>query len=153
MREHPSANKIIDRFKSLKPKGIDTMATTKMTNKVAYEMAITALSASNLPNKDEAIAKIAKAIEQLEKKSAGSGKPTKTQLANMALAEGIAEFMANQPNRLFSISEISKECPAVLGENPQKIRPLLTTLIQQKRVERTEVKGKPMFQFVGEVED
>ena len=128
------------------------MATTKMTNKVAFEMAISALQASNLPNKDEAIAKVAKAIEQIEKKSSkSSGTPTKAQQANAVLAEQVAEFMADQSDRLFSISELSKECPAVLGANPQKIRPLLSGLIEQKRVERTEVKGKPMFQYIGEV--
>ena len=73
--------------------------------------------------------------------------------ANAVLAEEVAEFMANQPNRLFSISELSKECPAVAGATPQKIRPLLTTLISQKQVERTEEKGKPMFKFIGEVEE
>ena len=128
------------------------MATTKMTNKVAFELAISALSASSLPDKDEAIAKIAKAIEQLDKKSAKSStEPTKAQKANAVLAEGLAEFMAEQPDRLFTISELSKECPAVMGATPQKIRPLLTGLISQKRVERTEEKGKPMFQYIGEV--
>ena len=127
------------------------MATTKMTNKVAFEMAITALSASDLANKDDAIAKIAKAIEQLDKKSSkASTEPTKAQKANAVLAEGIAEFMAEQPDRLFTISELSKECPAVMGATPQKIRPLLTSLIGQKRVERTEEKGRPLFQFVGD---
>ena len=127
------------------------MATTKMTNKVAFEMAITALTASDLANKDEAIAKIAKAIEQLDKKSSkASTEPTKAQKANAVLAEGIAEFMAEQPDRLFTVSELSKECPAVMGATPQKIRPLLTSLIGQKRVERTEEKGKPLFQFVGD---
>ena len=130
------------------------MATTKMTNKTAFEMAIIALRSSTLENKDEAIAKVAKAIEQLEKKSAkSSGEPTKAQKANAVLAEGLAEFMAEQPDRLFTISELSKECPAVQGATPQKIRPLLTSLIQQKRVERTEEKGKPLFQFIDSEEE
>ena len=131
------------------------MATTKkMTNKTAFEMAIIALRASSLEDKDEAIAKMEKAIEQLDKKSSkSSGTLTKAQQANAVLAEGVAEFMAEQPDRLFSISEISKECPAVMGATPQKIRPLLTALIQQKRVERTEEKGKPLFQFIGSEEE
>ena len=107
------------------------------------------------PEAEEAKAKIVKEIENISKKSSkASGTPTKAQQANAVLADSVAEFMAEQPNRLFTIAEISKECPAVLGATPQKIRPLLTTLIQQKQVERSEGKGgKPMFQFIGEVED
>ena len=127
------------------------MATTKMTKATAFAIALELVNQSAHPEKDEVSAKLAKEIENLSKKSAGSGKPTKTQLANMALAEGIADWMT--PGVAYSISDISKHCPAVLGETPQKIRPLLTTLIQQKVVERTEVKGKPMFTRYAEEED
>ena len=130
------------------------MATTKnaMTKAQAFALAIEALNGSAVANKDEAITKIAKEIENLSKKS-GSGKPTKAQEANAVIAKELAEFMANQNTRLFSIGELSKECPAVLGMNSQKIRPLLTGLIKQNLVERTEEKGKALFQYVGEVED
>ena len=41
-----------------------------------------------------------------------------------------------------------------MGFNPQKIRPMLTNLIKANQVERSEGKGgKPLFRFVGEVED
>ena len=131
-----------------------TNTTPKFTKAMAFAIALEALSASNHPQAEEAKAKIIKEIENLAKKSgSSSGKLTKAQEANIALAEGVAEYMADQPARLFSISELSKECPAVLGATPQKIRPLLTSLIQQKRVERTEQKGKPVFQYIGEVEE
>jgi hypothetical protein len=92
-------------------------------------------------------------VPEALKSSKASGTLTKAQQANAVLADGVAEFMAEQPNRLFTIGELSKECPVVLGATPQKIRPLLTTLISQKRVERTEEKGKPMFQYIGEGEE
>ena len=130
------------------------MATTKnMTKAVAFALAIEALNASNLENRDEAVAKIAKEIENLSKKNSKSGAPTKAQIENAELARGIVEFMSAQPNRLFSIAELSKECPAVMGKTPQKIRPLLSALIKENLVERTEEKGKPMFQFVGEIDE
>ena len=52
--------------------------------------------------------------------------------------------------RSYSISELSKNCPAVLGATPQKIRPLLTGLIKSNAVVRTEEKGKPLFTKVDE---
>ena len=129
------------------------MATTKkMTKAQAFAIALEVLNASNHPEKDEAIAKVQTEIDNISKKSSkSSGKPTKAQEANAVLAQSVAEFMADQPDRLFTISEISKECPAVMGATPQKIRPLLTALIKEQKVERTEGKGgKPLFQFVGE---
>ena len=131
------------------------MATTnKMTKASAFSIALELVNQSTHPDKVAVAEKITKEIENLGKKNSNSGKPTKAQQANAVLAQSLAEFMSDQPDRLFTISEISKECPAVLGANPQKIRPLLSNLIQQKLVERTEGKGgKPLFQFVGEVED
>ena len=127
--------------------------TAKMTKAVAFALAIKALETTDFPERDEAIAKLTKEIENVSKKN-GSGKMTKAQEANAVLANSVAEFMAENPTRLFTIAEISKECPAVLGMTPQKIRPLLSSLIKSNLVERTEVKGKPVFQFVGEeVED
>ncbi len=128
--------------------------TAKMTKAVAFALAIKALETTNFPERDEAIAKLAKEIENVSKKNSGSGKMTKAQEANAVLANSVAEFMAENRTRLFTIAELSKECPAVLGMTPQKIRPLLSSLIKSNLVERTEVKGKPVFQFVGEeVED
>ena len=133
-----------------------TMTEKKITNKVALEKAIACMSlyGEHTPETAEVIAKLEKMLESTAKKNSKSGKPTKTQEANAILIDGIAEFMADQPDRLFTISEISKECPAVMGATPQKIRPLLTALIKEQKVERSEGKGgKPLFQFVGEVEE
>ena len=118
------------------------MATTKMTNKTALETAISVLSADNAH--DEVVAKLQKMLESLEKKSAKtSSEPTKAQKANLALAEQMLEWM--EEDTPYTISELSKNCPAVLGATPQKIRPLLTGLISAKAVVRTEEKGKPIF--------
>lgn len=131
-----------------------TTNTTKMTKASAFSIALELVNQSAHPDKVAVAEKIAKEIENLGKKNSNSGKPTKAQQENALIAQDMAEWMADQPDRLFSITELSKECPAVLGFNPQKIRPMLTGLIKSGQVERTEGKGgKPMFQFVGEVED
>ena len=129
--------------------------TTKMTKATAFAIALELVENSALENKAEVAAKISKEIENIQKKNGStSGKPTKAQQENALIAQDMADWMADQPDRLFSITELSKECPAVLGFNPQKIRPMLTNLIKASQVERTEGKGgKPLFRFVGEVED
>lgn len=126
-----------------------TTTTTKITNKSALEIALAMVLESAHPDKDVVAEKLQKQIASLEKKSSKtSGEPTKAQKANMALADQIADWM--EPAKAYSISEISKNCPAVLGATPQKIRPLLTLLIADKVVERSEDKGKPMFTKVVE---
>ena len=113
----------------------------KMTNKTALEIAISVLSADNAH--DEVVAKLQKMLESVEKKSTKPGTPTKAQIANAAIADQMCEWM--DEGTVYSISDLSKNCPAVLGATPQKIRPLLTGLIKDGRVERSEEKGKPLF--------
>ena len=126
-----------------------TTTTTKITNKSALEIALAMVQASAHPDKDVVAEKLQKQIASLEKKSAKtSGEPTKAQKENMALADQIADWM--ESGKAYSIAEISKTCPVVLGATPQKIRPLLTLLIADKVVERSEDKGKPMFTKVVE---
>ena len=128
------------------------MATTtkNMTKAQAFAIALEVLENSAHPEKADAMAKISKEIENLQKKSAGNGKPTKTQIENANIAQEMLDFMvAGHP---YTISELSKTCPAVLNATPQKIRPLLSGLIKANAVERTEEKGKPMFTKIA-VED
>ena len=121
----------------------------KMTKATAFAIALELVNQSAHPDKVEVAAKISKEIEQLSKKSSGSGKPTKAQEANAVLAQEMLDWM--EADHAYTISEISKECPAVLGATPQKIRPLLTSLIKTNAVERTEGKGgKPLFTKVVE---
>ena len=125
------------------------MATTKMTNKVAFEMAITALSASDLANKDEAIAKIAKAIEQLEKKnSKTSGKLTAKQTANLSIGESVVEFLRANPNQMFSIAELMKKVEGLPEDvSPQKMTAIFRLDNVRPYYRREMVKGRAYFQY------
>lgn len=121
----------------------------KMTKVNALTIALALVEDSTHAEKDAVAEKIRKEIENLAKKSAkASGEPTKVQKANIALAEQMWEWM--ETDHAYSIGELSKECPAVLGANPQKIRPLLTGLMKKGVVVRTEKKGKPLFTKVDE---
>ena len=125
------------------------MATTKnaLTKAKAFAIALEVLETSNHPNKSEVMEKIAKEIENLGKKN-GTSKPTKAQEANAVMATEMLEWM--EVGHPYSITDLSKSCPAVLGLNSQKIRPLMTGLIKSNAVERTEEKGKAYFIRLGE---
>lgn len=116
----------------------------KVTNKSALEVALGLVLASDHPDKVLVAEKLQKQIDSLEKKSANSsGKLTKVQEANLALADQIASYM--EPEVEYSISSLSKSCSAVKGETPQKIRPLLQILMDKGLITRSLNKGKPVF--------
>ena len=121
----------------------------KMTKVNALTIALALVEDSTHAEKDAVAEKIRKEIENLAKKSTkASGEPTKVQKANIALADQMWDWM--EADHAYSIGELSKECPAVLGATPQKIRPLLTGLMKKGVVVRTEEKGKPLFTKVDE---
>lgn len=126
------------------------MAKNKEMTKVnALTIALELVEQSAHAEKEAVANKIRKEIENLSKKSAkASGELTKTQKDNLALSAQMLDWM--ESNHAYSISELSKNCPAVLGATPQKIRPLLTGLIKSGAVVRTEEKGKPLFTKVDE---
>jgi hypothetical protein len=126
------------------------MAKNKEMTKVnALTIALELVEQSAHAEKEAVANKIRKEIENLSKKSAkASGELTKTQKDNLVLAGQMLDWM--ESNHAYSISELSKNCPAVLGATPQKIRPLLTGLIKSNAVVRTEEKGKPLFTKVDE---
>ena len=126
------------------------MAKNKEMTKVnALTIALELVENSAHAEKEAVANKIRKEIENLSKKSAkASGELTKTQKDNLVLATQMLDWM--ESNHAYSISELSKNCPAILGATPQKIRPLLTGLIKSGTVVRTEEKGKPLFTKVDE---
>ena len=126
------------------------MAKNKEMTKVnALTIALELVEQSTHAEKEAVANKIRKEIENLSKKSAkASEELTKTQKDNLVLAGQMLDWM--ESNHAYSISELSKNCPAVLGATPQKIRPLLTGLIKSNAVVRTEEKGKPLFTKVDE---
>ena len=88
-------------------------------------------------------------LELLAKKNAsGEGKMTAAQLANEGIKNDILECMANEPNRLFTISEMQK-ANAELGEmSNQRISALVRQLKDDGKVERIEDKRKAYFKAV-----
>lgn len=89
-------------------------------------------------------------LELLAKKSAsGSGKLTATQKENENVKSAILEEMSNEPNRLFSVSEMIKLFPACNELSLPKVTALVTQLAKADLVERIEEKRKAYFRYKG----
>jgi hypothetical protein len=89
-------------------------------------------------------------LDLLAKKNAsGSGKLTATQKANEELKNAIVEEMSNEPNRLFSISEMIKCFECCNDLSLPKVTALVTQLAKADLVERVEEKRKAYFRYKG----
>ena len=86
-------------------------------------------------------------IELLEKKNSGEKKPTATQVANEALKVAIFEGM--EINRLYTVTEVIKEIPAVAGLTNQKVSPLMNQMVDAGQLVKTTEKRRSYFQRVG----
>ncbi len=120
----------------------------KMTKAQAFALAITALENSAVPNRTEAIEKIAKEIENLNKKKSGSGKPTAKQTANIGLGEMVVAHMAANPNQLFTVTDLMKSVPGLPAEiTNQKLTALFRLDSVKPYIVRTMDKGKAFYQY------
>ena len=87
-------------------------------------------------------------LELLAKKNAsGSSKPTAVQVANEGIKSEILECMANEPNRLFTISEMQKVFPCCAELSNQKVSALVKQLVADEKVEKVEEKRKSYFRI------
>ena len=96
-----------------------------------------------------------KRIEITKKKNAsGSGenaKPTKTQLENEGIKDTIVSVLTTTPT---TITDLIKSSADLAGYTNQKVSALLTQLLKERRVVRTEVKGKAHYALpTNEVEE
>lgn len=91
--------------------------------------------------------KLEKVKASFEKKSTGERKPTATQQANEGLKGEILAFMGESPDRLFTIGELIKECPALAECSSQKVSALISQLVKEFKVVRIEEKRKAVFKI------
>ena len=124
------------------------MATTnKMTNRKALTWVME--NCSNIP--DDVMAKLESMAASLDKKVAtGSRKPSPKQIANAVMKDKIVEFMAENPNRMFTCAELMKMA-RVLAETEdmsnQKVSALVNALAREGRLTKTVEKNKSYFQY------
>lgn len=126
------------------------MATTtkNMTKAQAFAIALEVLNASAHPEKNDAMAKISKEIENIAKKSAGNGKPTAKQTANMGLGEMVVEFLRDHADTAYTVTELMKSVPGLPAEiTNQKLTALFRLDNVKPFVERSMEKGKAYYKY------
>mgnify|MGYP003551807894 CR=1 FL=1 len=82
-------------------------------------------------------------LELLAKKNSGEKKPTAQQTANTALKSAIFECM--EDNRLYSVTEMIKEFPCCAGLSNPKVSAMVSQMVIDKVLVRTEVKRRAYF--------
>ena len=88
-------------------------------------------------------------LELLAKKNAAtSGKMTASQKANEEIKNGIVECLENEPNRLYTITEMIKEFECCKPFVNQKISNLANQLVKENRIAKVEEKRKSFFKAV-----
>ena len=119
-----------------------------MTNKKMTKAQMFAQIKANYNLTEDEIAFIDHELELLAKKNAADKKPTAQQTANKGIADAIVEALANQPDRLFTVTEIIKEVPACADLTNQRVSAIVRGLLGTS-VERVEEKRKAYFRYLG----
>lgn len=114
---------------------------TKMTNAIALATAIEAMKAQG--SDAEAIAKVEHILEQIVKKNSAERKPSAKQVANASKREVLLSEM--EEGRAYTITQMTKEIPCVLGESVSKVSYLVRTLKDEGLVHREVIKGTAYF--------
>ena len=129
----------------------------KMTNKIALEIALSAIDGMNLQeyrmagtentfSAEEAKAKLYKMIEQLDKKASAEKKPTKRQMDAEQEAQILLDEL-REAGKAMTVSDMIAELPCCAGKSNQKVSGLLRPMLGTK-VERTEEKRKAYFKVI-----
>ena len=119
------------------------MAEKKMTKRDYFNQLLTIDNVKGDPN---LVKFIEHELELLAKKNAsGEGKKTATQIANEEIKSGIVECLENEPNRLFTITEMIKEFDVCKPYVNQKISALVNQLAKEERIVKIEEKRKSFF--------
>ena len=111
--------------------------TTKLTKRDHFN---TLLSITEVAENPVLVAFIEHELELLDKKNVADRKPTAVQVANEGIKSEILECMANEPNRLFTISEMQKVFPCCAELSNQRVSALVRQLVNDGKVERLEEK-------------
>lgn len=131
---------------------------TKMTNKIALDIAMTALmNDANAEfriagtdvtfSKQEAMDKLAKMMEQLDKKASAEKKPTKTQMENGELAEHLFDELLAHGGKM-TVSEMLAQFDCVKGMSNQKVSAIVRKLKDAGRVVKDVEGRKSLFSAV-----
>lgn len=128
----------------------------KLTNKIALEIAMIALmndanaefhinGIDTAFSKQEAMEKLEKMMEQLDKKSNAEKKPTQKQMDAEQEAQTLLTELRDA-GKAMTVSDMIAELPSCAGKSNQKVSALIRKLGAQ--VERIEEKRKAFFKAI-----
>ena len=121
------------------------MTNKKMTKRDYFN---TLLGIAEVKANPELVKFIDHELELLAKKNAsGENKMTASQKANESIKSEILERMTNEPNRLFTITEMIKEFECCKDLTLPKVTALVTQLKNEDKVVRVEEKRKAYFKI------
>lgn len=83
-------------------------------------------------------------IELLRKKNSGERKPSKTQEENKAYATAIVEYMTENPNVLYTVTELANTIPELNGLSTSKVTAVVNG---DDRIERVVDKRKSYYRL------
>ena len=90
-------------------------------------------------------------IEKATRKTDGEKKPTAKQVQNAAVADEVYAYMAQTPDKAFTVSELLKVCPAFVAIedcSASYANAIIKKLKDAGRVIRTVDKGRAYFKAV-----
>lgn len=116
------------------------MTNQKVTKKIALEYCIKYIemddSWTSTYDPDEIIAKLKSMIDQLDKKSTTERKPSAKQVENDAIRSKILDFLRDDSDKGFRISEICAGVPELADATSQRVSGLLRTLYLNGMVDK-----------------
>lgn len=118
-----------------------------MTKKEMFKVIATAIDPTLLPegiSSEDVTAFCEKQIDQLNKKSGSTRKPTAQQVQNEAYRSQILDVLVTE-DRPIRISEICEKIPELAEVSNQRINHLLIQLRKENKVERTYIKKVAHF--------
>lgn len=116
---------------------------TKITNKSALMFAINAIGDTN----PEVTAKLQKMVEQLDKKNAAPRKLTAQQEKNETLKAEIVQFLADNADTGYTVSDLLKAVPSLEGDSNQHASALLRQLVLANIVDKYSEKRRTYFKI------
>ena len=119
--------------------------TNKITNKTALLYAIKVIGDSNA----EVTAKLTKMVEQIDKKNASPKKLTAQQEKNEVLKADIVEFLEENAEDGYTVSDMLKVIPVLEGDSNQHVSALLRALVLDGKVAKYSEKRRTYFKAVG----
>ena len=87
-------------------------------------------------------------MDLLVKKNSGEKKPTATQVVNEGIKSAILEFVTKN-EKFFTITDFIKQVPECADMSNQRVNALVRQLLKEKKVDRTEIKGRAYFHQPG----